>query len=70
MKLPAILLLCGTIVMFNACERHPASQLALLEAEGHGHGHEGATEGKSHEAAKTEHKTETGPAPKFFPDSK
>jgi hypothetical protein len=68
MKLPAFLLLCGVLLTFNACERHPASALASLEAEGHGH--EAAAEHKSAEAAKPAHKEETGPAPKFFPGGK
>ena len=68
MKLPAILLLCGIALLFNACERQSVSVLASIDAEGHGH--EAVAESKSGEAAEPAHKAEAAPAPKFFPGAK
>ena len=66
MKLSALLLLCATAMMFNACERHHVSELESIKpAEEHGSGAEArAVEPKPETAP------ETGPAPKYFPEKK
>lgn len=84
MKRFAVLALCALSLAFNACEKHPASQLdGVLHTHGDDHAaaaqHAPAeTHGATHEAqpaaaahpAKPAGDAVHGEAPKFFPEKK
>lgn len=67
-----VLLLCALGLAFNACEKHPASELdgAHGLAAPHAAGHEApGTHGAGHKAAPGGEAAH-GKAPKYFPDAK
>lgn len=61
------LLLIATVAFgFNACQKHPASDLKLIEESKE----ESAKKAEAKSPAESAKPAENSPAPKFFPDAK
>ena len=65
MKCLHLLLIAVAAFAFNACEKHPASELGQIDES-----KAPAAEAAKKSSAVAVKPAESGPAPKFFPDAK